>query len=371
MATEVTISAVPDDEWMRRWFHPLLEHGTTFCAPNLVTTPVFLRAPNVELPLSVNDTEWENSWICSPLTHYVTYAKEEITRATGKGTAWVAGKILSGIGAWFQRTDFNRVVMVNNWLLSTNPWPKWEAKELPEVLEALIKRWPDRAIIFRSLNRKESAPLIDGLQGAGARLVPSRQVWWYEADSKAVSQSRDFRKDVAILKRDDLEVVPHETILPSDFDELTALYDQLYLEKYSRHNPQFTEAWFRHLHSENLARFTALRSASGRFVGIEGCSAMHGVLTSPIVGYDLTEPQSLGLYRRLAALPILEARRLGLPLNLSAGVGRYKALRGGEAVMEYLGVYDRHLPLKRRLPWQCIDWLSTRMLAPYVQRHGL
>ena len=89
------------------------------------------------------------------------------------------------------------------------------------------------------------------------------------------------------------------------------------------------------------------------------------------MGYDLAQPQSLGLYRRLAALPILEARRLSLPLNLSSGVGRYKALRGGEAVMEYLGVYDRHLPLKRRLPWHCIESLSNRLLAPYVQRHGL
>ncbi len=371
MATEVTISALPEDDTMRRWFSPLLTHGTRYCAPNLETSPAFLRTPLIELPLTVNEAEWDNSWICSPWNHYITYAREEIARATNRGTSWISGKVLGGIGAWFQRADLNRVVTVNNWLLSTNPWPRWNAAELPDVIAALIECWPDHAIVFRSLNSKESSPLIEALLRAGARLIPSRQVWWYEVNSSAVKQSRDFRKDLALLKRSDLEIVPDEAIQPSDFAALTALYDQLYLGKYSRHNPQFTEEWFRHLHREKLARFTALRTPSGQFVGVEACSPLHGVLTSPVVGYDLSLPQSLGLYRRLAALPLLEARRLGLPLNLSAGVGPYKALRGGEAVMESLGVYDRHLPASRRMPWQCIEQLSTRLLAPYVRRRGL
>lgn len=371
MATEVTISQSPEDRTLRQWFRPFLDFGTTFCAPNLETTVAFLRTDHIEVPLTVNEAEWENSWICSPWTHYITYAREEIDRATGRTTSFVAGKVLNLVGRWLRRADFNRVVMVNNWLLSTNPWPEWEARELPEVLAALTTRWPDHAIIFRSLNSKESGPLIDALAQAGARLVPSRQVWWYGANSKEVSRSRDLRKDVAMLKRDDLEVVPNEAIHESDFAELTTLYNQLYLEKYSRHNPRFTQQWFSYLHRENLARFTALRTPAGQFLGVEACCSLHGVLTSPVVGYDLTVPQTLGLYRRLAALPVLEARRLGQPLNLSAGVGRYKALRGGEAVMEYLGVYDRHLPLRRRTPWSFVDLLSTRLLAPYVRSKGL
>lgn len=371
MANEVTISSRPEDDTMRRWFRPLLEHGTAFCAPNAVTTPAFLRTARIELPVSVNETEWDNSWICSPWNHYITYAKEEISRATGGAVSWVASKSLDGIGAWFQRAEFNRVVMVNNWLLSTNPWPKWGAGDLPEMLDALIARWPEHAIIFRSLNSRESGPLLDRLKKSGARLVPSRQVWWYDAHSPAVLRSRDLRHDLRLLKRGDLEIVPHEAISPQDFPALVQLYAQLYLGKYSRHNPQFTEAWFRHLHAEGLARFTALREPTGRLVGVEACSALHGVLTSPIVGYDISLPQSLGLYRRLAALPIEEARKLDLPLNLSAGVGRYKALRGGEAVMEYLGIYDRHLPAKRRRPWRCVHLLSNHLLAPYVRYHRL
>lgn len=371
MGNEVTISATPVDPTLQSWFRPLLDHGTTFSAPNLKTTPAFLRTSRIELPLSVNTADWDNSWICSPWNHYITYAREEIDRAAGGLTSRIAGRILAGIGHWFQRADFNRVVMVNNWLLSTNPWPQWEAENLPEVIAALVERWPDHAIVFRSLNDRESGPLIEALRKTGASLIPSRQIWWYEANSKEVAQSRDVRKDVNLLKRNDLEVIPNESIQPSDFPILKSLYDQLYLDKYSRHNPQFTAKWLGHLHAEGLVRFTALRVPGGPLVGVEGCFTSHGIVTSPVVGYDLTLPLSLGLYRRLAIMPVLEARRLELPLNLSSGVGRYKALRGGKAVMEYLGLYDRHLPLARRVPWQFIQQLSTRILAPYVRTRRL
>ncbi len=371
MANDVTLSEAPQDDLLRRWFRPLLERGTAWCAPNLATTPAFLRVGEIELPLTVNEAEWENSWLCSPWTHYITYAREEIDRAVGPVTSALGGALLGGLGTWFRKAEINRVVMVNNWLHSTNPWPRWEAEDLPAVLEAMTQRWPGHAIVFRSVNPKESAPLLAALDRAGAMLVPSRQIWWYEAGSEAVTKSPDFRKDVRLLRRGDLGIVPHEAIEEADFENLTKLYSRLYVEKYSRQNPRYTADWLGHLHRENLARFTALREPGGRLVGVEACSELHGVLTSPIVGYDLDLPRELGLYRRLAAVPVLEAKKRGIPLNLSAGVGQFKALRGGEAVMEYLGVYVRHLPVSRRAPWRAVHELSARLLAPHVRKHGL
>jgi hypothetical protein len=371
MATDVTLSETPQDNLMRRWFRPLLERGTTTCAPNLETTLAFLRVGEIELPLTVNEAEWENSWLCSPWTHYITYAREEIDRSVGPVTSALGGALLGTLGTWFRKAEINRVVMVNNWLHSTNPWPHWEAEDLPAVLEAMTQRWPGHAIVFRSLHAKESAPLLAALHRTGAMLVPSRQIWWYEAGSEAVVKSPDFRKDVRLLRRCDLKIVPHESILEAEIETLTELYSRLYLGKYSRHNPRYTTDWLGHLHRENLARFTALREPGGRLVGVEACTELHGVLTSPIVGYDLDQPREIGLYRRLAAVPVLEAMKRGIPLNLSAGVGRFKALRGGEPVMEYLGVYVRHLPATRRAPWRAVHELSTRLLAPHVQKHGL
>ena len=371
MTTEVSISETPLGETGRTWFAPVLAHGTLVCASNLDTRMAFLQAGGFEFPLTVNDEEWENSWFCSPWTHYISYAREEIARAVASPLAMVAGAAFGAIGTWFRRAELNRAVMVNNWLHSTNPWPAWSGRELESALAALRERWPDHAVIFRSLNTRECPDLLVALRSAGARLVPSRQVWYYEPDSAEVSASEEFRKDVRLLQRGDLKIVPHEALAPDDFNRLTELYTQLYIRKYSGHNPRYTADWLRHLHSKGLAKFTALREAESGFVGVEACCELHGVLTSPIVGYDLGKPRSLGLYRRLAVVPLLEARARNLPLNLSSGVGRFKALRGGKPEMEYLAVFDAHLPARRRRPWRMIEELSKRLLAPYTVRHGL
>ena len=113
--------------------------------------------------MSINGAEWENSWICSPWTHYISYAREEVSRAAGPLSAIAANSILGALGICLKQADFNRVVMINNWLLSTTPWPAWDAENLPFVIDAITERWPDHALVFRSLNPKESVPLMAAL----------------------------------------------------------------------------------------------------------------------------------------------------------------------------------------------------------------
>ncbi len=371
MAENVQITQQPVSTMAQTWFQPLLEHGSTLAADNLRTTLSFLQVGNLELPLSCNDQEWDNSWVCSPWTHYISCGQEETERYA---PAWIASllrPLWRMLGGWLQRAEFNRVVMVNNWLLSTVPWPAWSAAEFPAVLPSIMDRWPDQAVVFRSLNGQESAPLLLALAAAGALIIPSRQVWWFPPESTAVAASRDFRKDVKLLQQGDLQVIPHEELGPDEIGQLRSLYAQLYLEKYSSSNPRFTTEWLQHLHRTHLLHFTALRQPGGKFVGVEAYAQHHGILTSPVVGYDLAQPQSLGLYRRLAVIPLLASRRLGLPLNMSAGVGKFKASRGGIPTMEYMAVIAWHLPMKRQRPWQAIQKVSEHLLAPAVRRWNL
>jgi hypothetical protein len=371
MGPEAIISDEPADTQLRAWFAPVLEHGSRWCAPNLETRCAFLRVGEIELPLTTNNAEWNNSWVCSPFTHFVSYAQEEICSAVGPVIGWPASVMLRLIGVWLRSVAFNRVVMVNNWLMSTNPWPAWDGCDLPAALDALRSRWPDHAFVFKSLNDRADARLLAALSDAGARLIPSRQVWWFEPGSTAVKNSTNWKHDLRLLHRDDLERVPHADLMPADLAPLTALYHELYLGKYSAHNPAYTAAWLGHLWQHDLLRFTALREHGGGFVGVEACGILHGTMVSPIVGYALSKPRAMGLYRRLAAVPVLAAQRAGVPLNLSAGVGKFKASRGGEPVMEYIAVIDAHLPGRRRRPWQVIEWVSRHVLAPMTRRLGL
>lgn len=371
MGEHLQITSEPRTAMAQAWFQPLLEHDTTFCAENLRTQLAFLQVGDIEFPLSINEAEWENSWVCSPWTHYVSCGQEELTRFAPAWLAWLLRPAWRSLGGWLQRAELNRVVMINNWLLSTVPWPKWAAEELPNVLDMSIARWPDHAVVLRSLNAEESGPLLDRLAAAGALIIPSRQVWWFPPQSPAVAASRDFAKDVKLLYRGDLRLVPHKELQAADFPALRQLYAQLYLDKYSPHNPRFSVAWMQHLHRTSMMHFTALQHADGRWLGVEAYAQHHGILTSPIVGYDLAQPQQLGLYRRLAVIPLLAGQRLELPCNMSAGVGKFKAARGGQPTMEYLAVFTQHLPAHRRRPWQLIYQLSQRLLAPAVRRWGL
>jgi len=367
MANEIT--ARPQKDLTTRWFAPLIEHGTTFCAPNFQTELAFLQG-QTEIPLTINTTQWDNSWICSPFNHYITYAQEEILAACPNIPGALACRTLQAIGPWMKRRELNRVVIANNWGLSTNPWGSWNAEELPAMIQALVTKWPTHTIVLKSLNEKENKGLLKQVTAAGGKLIPSRQIWWFAPNSPEVKTSRDMKRDLHLLHRGDMEIVPHAQLQPQEIKTAAELYRELYCHKYSRHNIQYTAQWIQHLWETNLIKLTGLRW-NGALVGVEGCLALNGIMISPIVGYRTDKDKTLGIYRRLAAIPVETAQGRELPLNLSAGVGKFKALRGGVPVVEYLGIFNRHLPTRQRTPWKVIGGLSERLLLPHMKKHNL
>ena len=371
MAEHTEISDLPESAGMARWFAPVLADGSDACAENLITRMAFLRHQGIEIPLTHNVADWDNCWICSPFTHFITYAIEEIRRATGPATGKLIGSMLGLWGRRLRGQDFNRVVMVNNALFSTCPWPRFARASAAPLVGALRERFPGHARIFRSLNHRECPDFIDGLAEHGLILLPSRQVWWYNPDDPVVAGSRDFQADVRMLRRGDLEVVSGRTFVDADYHAAIRLYQQLYIDKYSAHNPRYTARWLKHLQESGILEMTALRAPGGDMVGVEGRVETHGVMTSPLVGYDTSLPAKLGLYRRLAAIPLVAARTRGIPLNLSAGVGKFKSLRGGEPVMEFLAVDVHGLPAARQRPWKILAAFANHVLAPYARAHGL
>jgi len=103
---------------------------------------------------------------------------------------------------------------------------------------------------------------------------------------------------------------------------------------------------------------------------VMGYFVRNGVMTQPFFGYDTTLPQKIGLYRLLTMVTLLEGMEHGLMVHASAGVGPFKKLRGGMPVIEYNAVYDRHLPLGRRLPWSVLKVLSDKIAIPVFQKYG-
>lgn len=348
------------------YVRPLVEDGVTAHIANVRTRVGVVRVDDLALPFTVNDCEPGNSYVCSPYDHYVDYAREELRNLASPLLSGLLGGLLLGVGAVFRWASLDRVVHVNNWLVSTNLYPPLTTAQIAEVTRRLRAEYPDHALAWRSVC---GAPLRAAFAQAGYRAVPSRQIYLLEPDRLNHASRRIWRRDLRLLDRGPYEVV---VPTPEDLPRLKELYDLLYLRKYSMHNPQFTVRYLAAVLASGALELRALRHReTGRLDGLAGWFERHGTLTTPLFGYDTSLPQGVGLYRMLSALVFRRAQERGLLLHMSSGAAGFKRCRGGRAEIEVSMVLYRHLPWRRRLAWELLGALLQGVAVPLLRHYRL
>jgi hypothetical protein len=195
-------------------------------------------------------------------------------------------------------------------------------------------------------------------------MVLSRQVWYQNPQESR--HKKQFKLDRGVQRRSDYEVVDGKQLTDTEISRALELYNLLYLTKYSHYNPQFTSEFMKLAHDQELLHLKGLRRA-GSLDGILGYFVRNGLMTQPLFGYDTHLPQKDGLYRILSLLTIQQGLSLGLTVHASAGVGKFKKLRGGKPVIEYNAVYDRHLPVRRQRPWNIMRRISDLAIPIFRQ----
>ena len=362
-----------DGRYAKAYLEPLMREGKEPFFHNVQTDLFLARIDNLVLPVTVNEGEYENSYVCSPYTHYVRYAKKELKLLQNPLLEKCLSALLSVVGSFMRQSQINKVVNVNNWLLSTNLYPQLTGKQAVDVLEAVRERFPSHAIVFRSLCPTLHAELIAALQAAGCRLVPSRQIYMYRPDDAPSGKSKArwlIKRDYGLIEKNGYSFVSSEEITDEDVPRIAELYKLLYLDKYSYDNPQFSEALVRLARASGVLKLCGLRK-DGRLDAVMGYFNRNGVMTTPLFGYDTRLPQSVGLYRMLSACLIREAGGSGDLLHESSGAAQFKRNRGAVAEMEYSAVFDGHLPLSRRWCWSLLDRLLNGIGVPIMQKRKL
>lgn len=338
-------------------------------ANNLRTRVELVASGAIAMPVTINDAEPGNAWICSPRTTYADYATEETARA---GPAWLAPPsrcLGAGLGHWLDHARIDRAVAVNNWLVTTNLYPRLQSVPLATVVADVRARWPTHAVWFRSLNGIDNADWIAALQDLGFTLLPSRQVYLCKDVAANVARHTDLKRDMQLLRTASLQRAGE--IVDSDYDRIAELYGLLYMRKYSRCNPDYTPAFMRAWHRAGLVVFDGLRNADGVLQCVAGVFRQGSTLTSPLFGYDTAQPQSVGLYRLLNACVFDIAIRQGMDLHLSAGAPTFKRTRGGVPAIEYSAVDARHMPRATRFAVAALATLTRRVGVPIMQRFAL
>jgi hypothetical protein len=355
-----------DGDYAQRYLLPIMQNPARYIKNVHHTRLMIAQVEDVIIPITVSDFHPQNSYTCSPYSHYVSYGGFEEVKHLGNPPVEAIVKLIMHPAAWFFRfTELDKVVYVNNYLLSTNLYPSLTASQVRALSEALPRWFPDRVIVFRSVDERKNAHLVQALQQQNYEMVLSRQVWYM--DPVEASHTRQYREDMRVLRSHGYEVVDGKDLNNAELERALHLYNLLYLEKYSHYNPQFTSEFMKLARDQGILHVRALKK-DGQVNAVMGFFVRNGTMTQPLFGYDTDLPQEEGLYRLLTLITLQEGLQRDLLVHASGGVGKFKKVRGGRSVIEYNAVYHSHLPARRRAPWKLIRAISEHAI-PYFQKN--
>ncbi|BAZ33254.1 hypothetical protein NIES4074_57640 [Cylindrospermum sp. NIES-4074] len=366
--TDSEVATLTKNYWV-----PLMKAGSSTFINNVNTQPLALTIDDLVLPVTVNYKELENSYVCSPYSHYITYSQEELPILNNPLLEKSLAQVLTFMGIILQWGEINQVVIVNNWLLSTNLYPDLSTEQIQEITSYLQKQFPNHTIIFRSINTFLSDDLFNSFVQNGYQMVGSRQIYLFNPKDTSVMRTKmrwRLKQDTELIQQQGYEVIDSSQVSPADIPRIVELYNALYLEKYSYNNPQFNEKLIELALKNKALQIQALRKEE-KIDGVIGFYELNGVMTTPLLGYDTSLPQNIGLYRMLSALLTIAATEKDIILHQSSGAASFKRFRGFVANIEYSAIFYQHLPAKRRLVWQVLRLLVNQIAVPLMRKYKL
>lgn len=354
-----------DGEYARNYLLPIMGDPQKYIRNVYNTQVMVAKVGDVILPITISDFHSDNTYTVSPYSHYVSYGGfEEVKHLENPPVEALIKLVMNPVAWYFKHAELDKVAYVNNYLLSTNLYPSVSSEQLAALGEALPKWFPDRVIIFRSVDQRKNPHVVEALKKKDYEMVLSRQVWYM--DPAEAARTRQYKEDARVLRKHGYEVVEGKELSDDDLHRAVHLYNLLYLEKYSYYNPQFTFEFLKLARDKGALHLRALKR-NGKMNAVMGFFIRNGAMTQPLFGYDTSLPQEEGLYRLLTLITLQEGLQRNLLVHASGGVGKFKKIRGGRSVIEYNAVFAKHLPAWRQRPWKLIQTIS-KYAIPYFQK---
>lgn len=314
---------------------------------------------------------------------------------TSSWSRLIANLIVSCVALVAQLLKLDEAIFVNNHLISTCLWPNgimWSSSRVEDINAKLQKIAPDKALVWRSIDKLSQPSLTQLLSDdSSCLLIPARIVCWLDDVKSAIESPKsnqlkidlklfrqkvgwDIKEQAAIqaMLADKPPTLEMTTIPPEDLtlamcEAMIDLYDELYLVKYSRRNPQLTPPGLHRLAQSGFfapLEILRLRSNPSRIVAFATGIILDGVVTYPFGGYDMHCEDSRILYRLLTMLVLNQSFRDSIPqFHMSGGVSKFKQNRGARPTVEYIGVFADHLSFRQRLGWKILKVITDRIIT--------
>jgi len=339
-------------------------------AANVTTCWRALETGGRVLPVTIDDGGVGDSYVCQPHSAYVLYALREM-ELVGVAGRRALTPLIRATGRLLLSAGINRVVHIDNWLLSTNLHGGWDGGDLAAIRRHLVARFPDHLLAIRSVDDWSSPALAGAARDDGWVMAPSRQIWVTDDLARDWRPRNAYGNDRRLMTRSGLMIEAPGALSGSEVARVADLYRQLYVGRYSALNPVFTPRFVAVTLESGLLEYRVARDADGRIVAVAGLLARGDVATPPVVGYDMGAPQSAGLYRVASWMFGQMAMERGLRLHGSAGAAGFKRLRGARGVIEHWAMHVEHLPWPRRAAVRALAALLQRHAVPFMRRRGL
>lgn len=345
----------------KRYLLPLIKEGPENFISNAKTRLSILNLGERIIPFSVNEAEYDNSYLLS--TYFVIANLKEKLKKLPTWIRLFADPLVNLLGKFFKLIKINKVVIINNWLLTTNLYPDFTREELGKITHFLRDRFPDHYLMFRSIQNYKGKAVFEGLNFEKYRMIPSRHVYLYDPlRKKELSPSiiRKQKKDANRLLRSGYAVETAQTLSDGELARLLELYQNVYLSKYTKFSPIYTEKYLREA-IQNKTLYFKLLKKENTIYGVAGFFQKNDYLLIPFFGYDTKLPQEESLYRMLSSVIMEEVERLNVVSHQGSGAPDFKKYRGFQELQEYVAIYDRHLPFIRRLFWVLGEKFSSKL----------
>lgn len=344
----------------KRHLLALMKEGPETFIQNASTRLFILTLDNLIIPITVNETEYQNCYLLS--SYFIAASLEEKMH---KSTRWVklySKPLLSVFSSFLKWVKINKVVIINNWLFTTNPYPDLTQTQMAAITTFLKHHFPDHYFMFRSINNYTNSKVFEALNHSEFRLIPCRNVYLYDPKRQITSTMlRKQKKDTNRIANKKYTVETVHSLTDEEIARLLKLYINVYVGKYTKYSPLYTEKFLKHGLQSKTLRIKLLKKGS-EIYGVAGFLEKNDYLLVPFFGYDTTISQEEGLYRMLSAVIMEEIGACNKISHQGSGAGQFKKWRGFTEQVEYVGIYDRHLSWKRRAFWSLSEKFSGRFL---------
>lgn len=358
----------PQARTAKNYLSPLIRQGVKKYIKNTGIRMLALKIDDMVLPVTICDKPgYEDSYIASPYSHYISYAREEISHLKKPGIKIVVDPFLVILGTLFKRLQIDKAVIINNWLLSTNTYPNFTKCQVKAITGYMAAIYPHHVILFRNISRSLTGHLMELLAANKYQMIVSRAAYLVETKDGIHFKKKNVKRDIKLLRNSGYMEHADKNVSAGDIDCMAKLYRDLYIDKYTRLNPMYTKAFIGLTLKENIFDYRFLR-IKGRLKGFDALFRKNGIMIGAMMGYDFNVPQKIGLYRMLMAVDLEETYRYRAILNWGPGAAEFKRRRGGVPDLEYFAVYHNHLPFWRRLPWYILAFIFNRIAEFLIKK---